>query len=254
MQPLHIPSLKRRTAIYARVSTADQRSGLEAQVRALRIFCEQNQIEDYELFADENQSGTKASRPGLDRMMKAVEAGEINTVVVFAFSRFARSVSHMLKGLEVFKKHQTNFISLTEKIDLNTSLGHVVFVIISAIAQLERDLIAERVKNGLANAKAKGRRIGRERKRNSALIESLLDAGLSFREISRIARCSHGSVSAQKKEYLARKEAERKKLEEAQKIHPPVFPPSPEDILPPKPPETQAQTAKNEATDVFDNL
>jgi DNA invertase Pin-like site-specific DNA recombinase len=206
-------SPKHRTAIYARVSTSDQRNGLEAQIRALRIFCEQNRIDEYELFADENQSGTKASRPGLDRMMKAVESEEIETVVVFAFSRFARSVSHMLKGLEVFKKHKTNFISLTEKIDLNTSLGHVVFVIISAIAQLERDLIAERVRNGLANAKAKGVRIGRERKRNSALIESLLDAGLSYREIARIARCSHGSVHAQKKEYLAKKATVEKQRE-----------------------------------------
>lgn len=207
---------KRRTALYARVSTADQKTGLEAQVRALRIFCEQNKIENYELFCDENISGTKASRPGLDRMMKSVEAGEIDSVVVFAFSRFARSVSHMLKGLETMRKYQTNFVSLTEKIDLNTSLGHVVFVLVSAIAQLERDLISERVRNGLANARAKGKLIGRARKRNSALIEQLLEAGLSFREISRIARCSHGSVGAQKKEWLARKAAEKKKREEEQ--------------------------------------
>ena len=202
---------KRRVALYARVSTADQKNGLDAQIRALRIFCEQNKIQDYELYADENQSGTKASRPALDRMMKAVETGEIDTVVVFAFSRFARSVTHMLKGLEVMKAHKTNFVSLTEKLDLNTSLGHVVFVIISAIAQLERDLIAERVRNGLAAAKARGKKIGRERKRNDALIHSLLSAGLSFREIARIAKCSHGSVSASKAEYLAKKAAEEKK-------------------------------------------
>ena len=111
----------------------------------------------------------------------------------------------MLKGLEVMRSHKTNFVSLTEKLDLNTSLGHVVFVIISAIAQLERDLIAERVRNGLAAAKARGQRIGRVRTRNSALIESLLEAGLSFREVAKVAKCSHGSVSAQKKEWLARK-------------------------------------------------
>ena len=120
---------KRRWALYARVSTSDQAKGLDAQIRALRIFCEQNKVEEYELFADENQSGTKASRPGLDRMMKAVEAGEIDTVVVFAFSRYARSVTHMLKGLEVMKLKKTNFVSLSEKLDLNTSLGHVVFVL-----------------------------------------------------------------------------------------------------------------------------
>src|SRR5580658_4532625 len=121
----------KRFALYARVSTADQKNGLDAQIRALRIFCEQQNVLDYELFADENQSGTKSSRPALDRMMKAVENGEIDTVIVFAFSRYARSVTHMLKGLEAMKLHKTNFVSLTEKLDLNTSLGHVVFVIIS---------------------------------------------------------------------------------------------------------------------------
>jgi DNA invertase Pin-like site-specific DNA recombinase len=125
----------------------------------------------------------------------------------------------MLKGLEVFKKHKTNFISLSEKLDLNTSLGHVVFVIISAIAQLERDLIAERVKNGLANARAKGKKIGRAKTRDSALIRSLRNAGLSYREIARIASCSHGSVHAEvvamKKEST---EQEKRKLEE-QKAH-----------------------------------
>ena len=112
----------------------------------------------------------------------------------------------MLKGLEAFKKAGVNFILLSEKLDLNTSLGHVVFVIISAIAQLERDLIAERVRNGLAAAKARGKRIGRVRKRNSVLIESLLESGLSYREISRVALCSHGSVHAQKKEWLNKKQ------------------------------------------------
>ena len=202
---------KRRTACYARVSTNDQVKGLDAQVRALRIFCEQNNITTWELFADEAISGTKASRPGLDRMMNAVQNDEIDNVIVFAFSRYARSVTHMLKGLEVMRKHKTNFVSLSEKLDLNTSLGHVVFVIISAIAQLERDLIAERVRNGLAAARARGAKIGRARKRNSALIESLLDAGLSFRTIAKLAKCSHGSVSAQKKEWLAKRaEAEGK--------------------------------------------
>ena len=118
----------------------------------------------------------------------------------------------MLKGLEVMRSNKTNFVSLSEKLDLNTSLGHVVFVIISAIAQLERDLIAERVRNGLAAAKARGARIGRARKRNSALIESLLEAGVSFRTIASIAKCSHGSVSAQKREWLARKAADEAKM------------------------------------------
>ncbi|MGE0528983.1 MAG: recombinase family protein [Bdellovibrionales bacterium] len=207
--PTAVPR-KRRTALYVRVSTADQRGGMESQIRALTTFCQQNNITDYELYCDENQSGAKSSRPSLDRMMKAVEAGEIEAVIVFAFSRFARSVSHMLKGLEAMKKSKTNFISVTERLDLNTSLGHVLFVLISALAQLERDLISERVRAGLINARAKGKIIGRARKRNSALIEQLLEAGLSFRAISKICRCSHGSIGAQKKEWLTRKALEKR--------------------------------------------
>ena len=235
---------KRRTALYARVSTGNQATGLDAQIRALRIFCEQNKIDEYELYADENQSGTKSSRPALDRMMKAVDDGEIENVIVFAFSRYARSVSHMLRGLEAMRKNNTNFISLSEKLDLNTSLGNVVFVIISAISQLERDLIAERVRNGLAAARARGKKLGRVRKRNDALIHSLLKAGLSFREIARIAKCSHGSVSASKAEYLANLALEQKKLLEesltkfdgAQEIQGPV-------ALLESSPETEAKVA-----------
>lgn len=90
------------------------------------------------------------------------------------------------------------------------TLSPDITIVLAAVAQLERDLIAERVRNGLANAKAKGVRIGRERKRNQALIESLLGAGLSYREIARISKCSHGSVHAAKKEYLAKKMIEEK--------------------------------------------
>lgn len=73
--------------------------------------------------------------------MKAVEAGEIESVIVFAFSRYARSVSHILKGLEIFKKNKTNSIPITERTDLNTSMSHVVFELVSAMALLKRDLM-----------------------------------------------------------------------------------------------------------------
>ena len=79
-------------------------------------------------------------------------------------------------------------------------------------------MIQERVKAGMRNAKMKGKIIGRVRKRNDVLIHSLLEAGLSFREVARIARCSHGSVSASKKELLAKKaKLEQEKIQELQK-------------------------------------
>ena len=122
-------------------------------------------------------------------MMASVHKDENETVVVFALSRFARPVSHVLKGLEAMRKNKCVFISLTQKIDLNTSLGHLVFVLISAIEQLEPALIAERVRNGFAAAKARGQGISQVRTRNSALIESLLNAGLSFKNIAKVTVC-----------------------------------------------------------------
>lgn len=208
---------KRRVCLYARVSTHDQATGLESQVRALKDYCRLNDIQEYEIFSDEGISGTKASRPALDRMMKAVRDNEVDCVVVYSFSRFARSTTHMLAGLEDMKKANTNFVSLTEKVDTNSPIGKAIFVIISAIAALERDLIAERVKNGLANARAKGKQIGRKKLRDSNLIRSLLKAGMSFRQVSLVARCSHGSVSAEKKAMLRDEELAKLKLIEMAK-------------------------------------
>lgn len=191
-------SMERKICLYARVSTDQQSTGLKAQVRALKEYCSLNKITEYELFADEGISGTKSSRPALDRMMNAVKNNEVECVVVYSFSRFARSTTHMLQGMEVMKAHNTNFCSLTERVDTNSPIGKAMFVIISAIAQLERDLIAERVRNGLANARAKGKLIGRKKMRDSDLIRKLLKAGMTYRAISEVAKCSHGSVHQEK--------------------------------------------------------
>ncbi len=136
---------------------------------------------------------------------------------VVNFIRFARSTSHLLKGLKTFKEKNTRFISITESIDTNSPLGVALYTILGALAQLEREMIIERVRAGMANAKAKGKRIGRVKKRNSVLIRSLLEAKLSYREIARIAKCSHGSVHADLVAYKKEKEsAEKAKLVEFQ--------------------------------------
>jgi len=190
--------MEKRTAAYCRVSTFDQATGMESQVRVLKTYCEQNGITNIEFFCDEGISGTKSSRPALDRMMAAVEAGEISTCIVYSFSRFARSTTHLLNALNRFKATGTAFVSLTERIDTNSAVGVAIFSILASISQLERDLISDRVKCGLANARAKGRLIGRKKMRDSDLIRKLLKSGLSFRQVSSIAKCSHGSVSAEK--------------------------------------------------------
>lgn len=204
----------KRIACYARVSTLDQSTGMESQVRVLRQYCEQNNITDAEFFTDEGISGTKSSRPALDRMMAAVDNDEISSVVVYSFSRFARSTTHLLNALQVFKKRGVHFLSISEKIDTNTAVGIAIFSILASISQLERDLIADRVKIGLANARAKGKLIGRKKMRDSDLIRKLLKAGMTFRAISLVAKCSHGSVWAERKSMRKEEEDLKKKLEE----------------------------------------
>jgi DNA invertase Pin-like site-specific DNA recombinase len=117
----------KRTACYARVSTVDQSTGLESQVRVLKKYCEQNEILNAEFFTDEGISGTKTNRPALDRLMAAVENDEITAVVVYSFSRFARSTTHLLTALQVFKRKGVHFVSLTEKIDTNSAVGIAIF-------------------------------------------------------------------------------------------------------------------------------
>jgi DNA invertase Pin-like site-specific DNA recombinase len=191
--------MAKKIALYCRVSTGNQTTGLEAQVRALRDYCSRNSITDYILYEDENQSGVKQSRPALDRMMRDVREGLIEKVIVYSFSRYARSVTHLLRALEEFKKMDVGFVSTTENIDTNTPLGSAIFAILGAVAQLERDLIAERVRNGLANAKAKGIHIGRHKLRDSDLIRKLLASDMTYREAAKIARCSTGAISAEVK-------------------------------------------------------
>ena len=206
---------QKRVACYARVSTADQATGMESQVRVLKQYCEQNQILNVEFFTDEGISGTKSSRPALDRMMTAVENDEVSSVVVYSFSRFARSTTYLLNALQIFKKKGVHFVSLTEKIDTNSAVGIAIFSILASISQLERDLIADRVKIGLANARAKGKLIGRKKMRDSDLIRKLLKSNLTYREISVIAKCSHGSVH-QEKLAVKREEEAARKLQETQ--------------------------------------
>jgi DNA invertase Pin-like site-specific DNA recombinase len=181
-------------------------------------WCEKNGYKDFEIFTDHGISGAKESRPALNRMMEKVENQLCSQVVVFQFSRFARSTSHLLKALEKFKEKKVRFLSICENIDTESPMGVALFTILGCLSQLERELIRERVRAGMKNAKAKGKIIGRVRKRNDMLIHSLLDAGLSFREVAKIAKCSSGSVSASKKEWLAKKAlAERLKFEQLSK-------------------------------------
>lgn len=200
------------TALYARTSTLDQKNGLQAQIRTLIEFCEKNNIKNFEVFADDGISGTKASRPALDKMMTMARAGQLEQIIVYSFSRYARSVTHLLQALEELRSLNVAFNSYTEKLDTNSPLGKAFFVVIAAISALERDLIVERVKNGLKNAKLKGKIIGRKKTRPSELIRAMLKGGATLRETARFCKTSHGSVSLERK-LMRQEEAAREKIE-----------------------------------------
>ncbi len=187
--------MSKKYAAYMRVSTDRQSSGLEAQKMALENYFKQKGVTDYEIYEDFAISGRKESRPGLNRLMSAIELGNVHTLVVYSFSRFARSTKHLLQAMEVFNKLSVHFISLSENIDTSTPMGKAMFTIISAISALECDLIRERVMNGLANARMKGKILGRAKVINEELIRELATKGYSYREIAKLAKCSIASVS-----------------------------------------------------------
>lgn len=187
--------MKKKVALYLRVSTDLQSSGLESQQKSLETYCQAKGITDYEVYSDFAISGAKATRPSLDRMLADCNSGLVESVVVYSFSRFARSTKHLIIALESFQLQKINFISVTENLDLSTPLGRTVFQIIAAIGELERELIRERVKCGMANAKSKGKQIGALKKyTNQASFAQLSEKGFTVREISKALGCSTATV------------------------------------------------------------
>lgn len=189
------------TALYSRVSTNLQQTGLESQKRALEDWCKLKGIADYTLYEDFAISGGKCSRPELDRMMNDVKSGKINQVVVFSFSRFARSTSFLMQSLDLFLLLKVNFVSLTENVDLSTPIGRAMFTIISAIATLEKEQNGLRVRNGMISARQRGKRIGRPSTIKRELVLTLKSEGYTHRQIATMLGIGQASVSRISKEH-----------------------------------------------------
>jgi DNA invertase Pin-like site-specific DNA recombinase len=152
-----------KVALYARVSTDSQDP--EVQLASLRAHVVNRGWQIVEEFVDRGFSGTREHRPALDRLMRAAWAGQLQAVLVSRFERFARSVKHLMTALDTFRTMRVDFISLQEQFDTAAPIGHAMFTIIGAMAQLERDIIRERVTAGLGRARARGTRLGRPRLR-----------------------------------------------------------------------------------------
>jgi len=182
-----------RVGIYARVSTKDQ--SCEMQMRDLRAYCAARGFTISREYIDIGQSGAKDSRPQLNELMADARKRKLDAIIVWRFDRFARSTKHLLLALEEFRSLGIQFVSYQENIDTSSPLGQALFTIVSAVAQLERDLIRERVSAGIRNARACGKELGRPRRIVSQdEICRLRSEGASLRQIAARLGIGYGTV------------------------------------------------------------
>jgi DNA invertase Pin-like site-specific DNA recombinase len=183
----------KRVALYLRVSTVDQHP--ETQVLDLRQLAAQRGFEIVQEYTD-MISGVKARRPGLDQLLDDSRRGKFDAVMIWAFDRLARSVTHLLQVLDELNRLNIEFISFRENIDTGGPLGRAFITIIGAIAELERNLIIERVRAGMRRARLEGRRIGRPPLDvdRDALIRDR-SRGHSLRQLAKLYGISRASVA-----------------------------------------------------------
>jgi len=182
-----------RAAIYARVSTKDQSCDL--QLRDLRAYCAARGFSVLREYIDVGESGAKDSRPQLNELMAAARKRQFDAILVWRFDRFARSTKHLLLALEEFRSLGVQFSSYSENIDTTSPLGQALFTIVAAVAQLERDLIRERVNAGIRNARASGKQLGRPRRVVSHDdVLRLRSEGASLRQIAAKLGVGYGTV------------------------------------------------------------
>ena len=174
-----------RTALYARVSTANNGQDPEVQLRELREYCQRRGWEIAGEYVDVGISGTKELRPELNRLMEDAHQRKFDAVLVWKLDRFGRSLKHLVNSLAELEAVGVAFISYKDNLDLTTPSGRLMFNVIGAMAEFERELTQERVKAGLRNARAKGKKLGRPRKVvDHRKIARLRAEGLGWKKIA----------------------------------------------------------------------
>ena len=191
----------KRAALYMRVSTLDQHP--ESQLHDLRQMASQRGYEIVHEFTDKI-SGTKARRPGLDAMMVDARRGRFDVVLVWASDRIARSVKHFLDILDELSRLNIEYVSFRENIDTGGPLGRAIIIIVGAVAELERNLIIERVRAGMRRARLEGRHIGRNPLQldNAGIHRDRLQ-GQSLRQIAKGHRVSTATVQRVLREHAS---------------------------------------------------
>jgi len=184
----------KRIALYARVSTTGQDTGL--QLKDLRAYCEARGFQMFQEYIDNGVSGAKESRPALDNLIGDARKRLFDVVLVWRFDRFARSTKQLIMALEEFRSLGIDFISYQESVDTTSPAGKMLFTMISAFAEFEREIIRERVRAGVERARQKGKRLGRPRISPELFskAEYLHKQGLSYAHIASKLGISKGTV------------------------------------------------------------
>ena len=191
--------MKKVAAIYVRVSTPDQH--VESQLYDLRELAAQKGYEIVHEYEDRGVCGQKARRPGLDALMADARRKKFSIVLVAAFDRIARSTRNFLQIIDELDSMGIEFISRREGVATGDAMGRLFVTIISAIAELERSLVAERVKSGMRRAKLEGRQIGRSRLDiNREQVVCDRRSGLSLTQVAKRHSISRASVCRLMKE------------------------------------------------------
>jgi DNA invertase Pin-like site-specific DNA recombinase len=189
----------KRAALYVRVSTIDQHP--ENQLHELRRYANYRGLQIVGEYADHGFSGARARRPELDRMMADARRHRFDAVLVWSCDRLARSTKHLLQTLDELSGFGIQFFSQREAIDTEGPLGRAILVIVSAIAELERSILSERVRIGMARCRMEGRQIGRSRldvDREQIIYDRR--SGLSLTQVAKRHAISRASVCRLMKE------------------------------------------------------
>ncbi|MDR3606006.1 MAG: recombinase family protein [Oligoflexia bacterium] len=187
-------SKPKRAGIYLRVSTQDQSTDMQlADIQEFAKLRGWNVVDIYE----DKATGTNAQRPQLKRLMQDARARKIDIIVAWKLDRFFRSLRDLVLTLEEIESLGIQFVSLKDQIDLTTPAGRLLMQIIGAMAEFEAALIQERVRAGLAEAKAKGIQLGRPSKGvDRKQVLSLRQQGKTFRQIAELLGVSPGTIHA----------------------------------------------------------
>lgn len=182
----------KRIGIYLRVSTQDQST--ELQLKEIQAYLTARGWSDAKIYEDK-ATGTNANRPMLKALLSDARARKLDTCIVWKLDRFARSLKDLVTMLQELNELGVEFVSLKDQLDMTTSAGRLMFNIIGSFAQFEADIIKERVRAGIANAKAKGKHLGRRPTLDVERIKAMRKQGSSLKQIADSLGCTKGGVS-----------------------------------------------------------